>query len=390
MDARLSACLVLVLAALALRGELEAAAVPHGGTYGPGPAGSLPPLCSIHSHPSPGPGGPGGLVGTVIAPKTRSWRESWDSEKSRYLVMTNEQRLARGLRRPTKLQISNDLVPALFSTLESTERQELQAQLLIALARVGRDPAGRALPALLRAQLSSPSDYVQKHAVRACAMLDGEYTPGPLTTAVDPAGRRELAAAIASNADPAERARCALALGRLLRENGERLEPSELAALKALLAVHAQQANGAAAIALGLAGATEARAELRSRFEEHWGRDPICGSLAVALALLHDEDAKPSIEALIDSPTREPGRMLDAADALRILGDARSALVMTRRLGEDDVFSLELYHALADSIAAIGDSSSVAPLVRLLQDTEQHSCARGAAARALAGMAKRR
>lgn len=384
MDARLSACLGLVLAAFALRGELEAAVVPHGGTYGPGHAGSLPPLCSIHGRASPGPGGP------VIAPKTGSWRESWDSEKSRYLVMTNEQRLARGVRSPTKLQISSDLVRALFSTLESTEHQELQAQLLIALARVGRDPAGRALPALLRDHLSSPSHYVREHAVRACAMLDGEDAPGPSLAAGDPTARRELAVAIASDADPAERARCALALGRLLRESGERLEPSELAALRALLAVHAQQANGAAAIALGLAGATEARAEIRSRFEEHWGRDPICGSLAVALALLHDEDAKPSIEALIDSPTRELGRMTDAADALRILGDARSALVMTRRLGEDDVFSLETYHALADSIATIGDSSSVAPLVRLLQDTEQHSCARGAAARALAGMASRR
>ncbi|MBI5850641.1 MAG: hypothetical protein HZB39_06310 [Planctomycetes bacterium] len=388
MKVHASAPLALVLAAFALRGELEAAVVPHGGVYGITP-GSLPPKQPVGPRPVlPGPRGP------VLASHAETWRESWSREKGRYLVSTVEQRLARGIRPVTESQVTGEIVPALFQTLETCAHDELVADLLLALARVGRDPAGIELRTIVRGRLQARSPWVRDNAARALDLLARDAGTTVRPRGVEATARRALLEALARDADAESRARSALALGMLLRDcrslSGSPIEPREVEALKALLSVRRGEARGAAAIALGLAGARDARADLSTLFEEHWGREPICGPLAVALALLGDTDAKPSIQALIDGPTRETGRMRDAADALGLVGDGASALVMVRRIGTDEVFGREVYDALADAITTIGDSGSVTPLTALLEDRSRHPSARGAAARALAGIASKR
>ena len=109
--------------------------------------------------------------------------------------------------------------------------------------------------------------------------------------------------------------------------------------------------------------------------------DDARGYLSLGLGLMDARATLDTIQKLVRDSKRRPHLLQQAAIGLGLLGDKTVVPVLIDMLSESS--SVGVQAACAGALGFIGDSRSVTPLVRLMEDTEKTELARGFAAVAL-------
>lgn len=142
---------------------------------------------------------------------------------------------------------------------------------------------------------------------------------------------------------------------------------------------------GAVAIALGLAGATEAGSDVLDRFEQT--NDPgLRARLAVALGLVGH---RPAAETLTEAMflQKDSALRVELATGLRLLGDARASASLVDAMRNAPTFAVAA--AAGRALGQVGDRRVVAPLIALLDDRDQSEPVRAFSAVALGLIAEK-
>lgn len=175
---------------------------------------------------------------------------------------------------------------------------------------------------------------------------------------------------------------CALALGVLAHHTTEK-DPTIGRRLHQLFrSTKNDGTRGAAAIALGLAGHTEAADDILQTLQRYGKRDELASHLCVALALLPASSSTDSINAVADASENRPQRLLGSCIALAQLGDHRIADKLADNLVQDRV-NLPTLAATATALGLIGDRRTIQRLVQLENDDSLTRWGRGYAISAL-------
>ncbi|MBL8899312.1 MAG: hypothetical protein JNM84_16870 [Planctomycetes bacterium] len=175
----------------------------------------------------------------------------------------------------------------------------------------------------------------------------------------------------------------ALALGLAARNEIEqgRDVGSRVKALRAAFAkARAPETRGALAIALGLAQASDASADLRTAFgEERISRTR--GYLALALGMIGDRAAIPAIRAALAKGGHDPEDVDALATSLGLLGDAEAVPLLLAQMRESK--SIAELGGLAAGLGRIGEARTAEGLLDLARDAKASSAARTYALSAL-------
>ena len=155
---------------------------------------------------------------------------------------------------------------------------------------------------------------------------------------------------------------------------------SKLALATALKEAGSPSRTGALAIACGLAVATDAREDLL-RYLEQGGEIESRGHAALGLGLLGDRAALPRINEVLAKSKYQPELLKNTAIALGLLGDRTVVGGLVQML--EGASSLASQAALSSALGFIGDSRSIDPLIRLLDDSQKTDLARAFAVVAL-------
>jgi len=140
----------------------------------------------------------------------------------------------------------------------------------------------------------------------------------------------------------------------------------------------------AAAIALGLNQYQAAAAYLRTTMQSKLAVEELAGYCAGGLGLLRDQASVPVLLELLNWATRRPELALHVATALGQIGDATVAGKLVELLeNEGKANPTGLMARLAQAIGLLGESRTVVPLLRMLQDSECDAVVRAFAAGAL-------
>ena len=139
---------------------------------------------------------------------------------------------------------------------------------------------------------------------------------------------------------------------------------------------------GSIAVALGLAGAPEAKDILRQRLIQHRKRDAVAGYVAIALGLLRDYRAVPDLRETRRRAARRPFVQLQTVQALGLLGDntLNSQLIHELRAASNSLVRLA---GAARALGQIGDRRCLPALVQLTRDPDAGPLTRAFAAVAL-------
>jgi HEAT repeat protein len=176
----------------------------------------------------------------------------------------------------------------------------------------------------------------------------------------------------------------ALALGVLERElangKGEAAPESRAALLEALSSAVEPEEFEPLALAIGLAGLTSAKEELRARLSRS-GSARVCGSAALALGLIQDQDASTQILERLRRFKFPPDFVVPAAEGLSLIGDRTVVQECVTALGR--VWGRAPQTAVSAALGRLADGRSLASLIDLLEDEEQTDRARGLAAAAI-------
>lgn len=395
---------------------LASHAAAHGGVYR-GPGGTVPPGGSPTGPMTPGPG-PAPVTGGGSS-DSLGWSLWWSFQRATYLELraaltrgapttgSNGFYLGRGQTETptTRLPLSllqERVVPALLAALEE-RNQDVQTAALVALARIGVEPAAptgagtaRTLIDVFRGHLASDRQEVAETAALALGILGSDNGAAPLADLLGdrPAGR----AAIAERAVP-ERTRAFAAYGLALigsntqREEVRRFVVSSLAA--ALEQRDALGRDGEVACVLGLglvplhladatvsAEAAERLPASASRQSEirfllgvlHDAKLPaiVRAHLPVALARLGLAPAGDS-RALLDQKALVTGELLAALDASRSPEREfqQGCAVAFGLLGDSDADALDT--RIRTELQRLGEQGE--PLVRYLAWISMARCA---------------
>jgi HEAT repeat protein len=150
--------------------------------------------------------------------------------------------------------------------------------------------------------------------------------------------------------------------------------------LRSALRGSSQDIVGAFAIALGIARDHEATALLHERLGAV--SDPNQqGYLALALGMVGATQCRAEIQELVRASKYRPELLRQAAIALGLLGDKTLVPDLLVMLGEARTLASQA--AVASALGFIGDARSIDPLVEMLQRKEISGTARGFAAVAL-------
>lgn len=143
---------------------------------------------------------------------------------------------------------------------------------------------------------------------------------------------------------------------------------------------------GAYAIALGLAGDLDSQDIMMEKLDT-MADDEVRGHLAIGLGLMNAGEAQESIKKLVKDSKYRGELLKQAAISLGLLGDKKVVNQLVGML--KDANTLTTRAALASALGFIGDASSVAPLVEMLENESYTDAARGFAAVALGVVADR-
>ncbi|MGB3969189.1 MAG: hypothetical protein WBO45_20815, partial [Planctomycetota bacterium] len=184
---------------------------------------------------------------------------------------------------------------------------------------------------------------------------------------------------------------CALALGVLsyhARADVAAAGPDGLVGDTLLAAWHAAKEPGlvgALAVALGLAGVTEAGELLAARLRSDFAKEKMAGYLCIGLALLQRRGAAADIRGMLGEAERRPLLLVQAAVALGRLGDRATGTELCSAFTAGEA-SLVRSAALAAAIGHIGDRGLLLPLSGMLGDDRLGALRRAFAAVALGGV----
>ena len=142
---------------------------------------------------------------------------------------------------------------------------------------------------------------------------------------------------------------------------------------------------GAIAVALGLAGAPDARDALRGTLVAQSKRADVAGYVALGLGLLQDKRAITDLRMLRQNSVRRPFVMMQCVRALGLLGDKDLVAELTSELAAPSVTLIRL-SSLVSALAQIGDRSCLAPLQQLMANQDVSPLSRAFAAVALGGV----
>ena len=178
----------------------------------------------------------------------------------------------------------------------------------------------------------------------------------------------------------------ALALGERRRQReGWSPTPEVAAALRAALAAaRSPEERTAVALALGLVGDEGGSAAVRELFDGP-GSDDVRGTFAVALGLLRDVEAAPTLAETVKSSRFRPGLLRDAAVGLALLGDKDAVPLLAGELA--NAGSLASQAALCAALGTVGDARAVESLLAFLESDGVTARARAFAAAALGNVA---
>lgn len=214
-----------------------------GGPSGPSAPGPSGPTTGGPRGPSTGGGGGGGggargprTGGIELEPDLSTWHYWWEFNKDSYLQLkdavhrsgpsSNRREIYLGFgsvevdtQKPTRNQISNDVLPALARALESTDNRDITSSCLIALAKIGENHADFRLIDLLRQRLRRPDQEIRETAALAIGIA-GRVDHGALDLlvglALDDANGR---AAAGGEVDTRSRAFATYGLGLVAHEH---------------------------------------------------------------------------------------------------------------------------------------------------------------------------
>ncbi|MCC6406387.1 MAG: HEAT repeat domain-containing protein [Planctomycetes bacterium] len=137
---------------------------------------------------------------------------------------------------------------------------------------------------------------------------------------------------------------------------------------------------GAYAISLGLMKDLDSKLVLTEKFNKVSDADAQ-GYCAVGLGLMNSSDAIKPIQDVIRKSTYKPELLRSAAIGLGLLGDKTIVPELIDMLGRAGAQSSQA--AIASALGFIGDTRSVEPLLKFIEDKEKTDGARGFAAAAL-------
>ena len=143
---------------------------------------------------------------------------------------------------------------------------------------------------------------------------------------------------------------------------------------------------GALAVALGLLGDEEAAPTLLRQLERT-DEDEARGYLAMALGMIRAEGAADRLLELCSKARYRPAVLSRAAIGLGLLGDKRAGVELATLLRDSNTLSAQA--ALCQALGLIGDRGAVGPLLELLGDRRETQRARALAAVALGQVAER-
>ncbi|MEZ6038741.1 MAG: HEAT repeat domain-containing protein [Planctomycetota bacterium] len=209
----------------------------HGGQYR-GPAMPLVPTPVIGGPPPAAPTPAPTTGARDVQPYTISWQTWWEFNKEPYLLPRsvtslvpvtgsddfylgpNRPNRVADLLAPTEDDRKSRIVPALIALLEADRNRDVQSATLIALGKVGQDPASGELEKVLAQRLQRDDQEVRETAVLSLAIA-GRAGSFPLLVSLVKSDAQGRALVDRSEVRDRTRAFAAYGLGLLARRLGE-------------------------------------------------------------------------------------------------------------------------------------------------------------------------
>jgi HEAT repeat protein len=242
----------------------------------------------------------------------------------------------------------------------------------------------RALSALVRQREDPQSKYFAMIALGQVAGLPGQGAGDPLLGLDGEDNPRTLLLHELRRGRGQESEWAALAVALLERSLEDTGQPSSLeskaALCRALAESKAPAEMGARALAAALARAVDAQDVLRDRLARITEPEAR-GFTAIALGLLRDRPAAPSIVELVRRSKYQPELLKAAATGMALLNDGEIVPELVSMLSSATGLSSQA--AISAALGAIGDVRAVEPLIGMLEDSSKTARARAFAAVAL-------
>ena len=147
------------------------------------------------------------------------------------------------------------------------------------------------------------------------------------------------------------------------------------------------QSRSAFAVALGLAGYTQAAEDLTELLRTHANRDEFAGYLCVGLGLMDALGSAPQITSLAQASTNRPIRLVQSSLALAEMGDRDVAETLATTLSQSSP-NMATLSSMATALAFVGDRRSIDALVEVHRDPSTTEWGRGYAMAALGAIAE--
>jgi len=269
------------------------------------------------------------------------------------------------------------------------QRQVVQSSLL-ALGQIGdcdADPLDVRIRATLERWITTPGDQQSKRfATMSLARVGGRPGTGPNPDSGYEEIRSSLTRKLARSGGGMSRLKpwLGLALGVMQRarvDHGEAFDREVAQILRTALADCRSPADlGAYCIAVGISQDQEAGSIVTAKLAT-FSDDAARGYAAVTLGLLGARDKIQPIQDIVRGAKYRPLLLKQAAVALGLLGDKDLVPELVDMLGRANGLSAQA--SIANGLGYIGDSRSISPLVRMLEDDQLTASARAFAAVAL-------
>ncbi len=298
--------------------------------------------------------------------------------------------LARLAATPEGLSAARSALGTLVNALASDKTEaDLRRSVAVALGRLASIEDAEALAALKTLVLRGADGPARQFALIALAEIgarDAEARRhGPLHAELEQFLLRQLVDPARASLKPF----AALALGIWGRSEAALPDARERVTVKLLDHFDSERdsSNRAAiALSLGLLDAREAVAPLALAFADA-GDPSFKGYVALSLGLLRARERSELLRSELERPALAPLFETQLALALGLMGDPRAVPTLVARLSRADTFAE--VSSDAQALGLIGDESAVEPLVLLLGDAKAPAARRGVAAVALGLLARK-
>ena len=271
---------------------------------------------------------------------------------------------------PLAFETLLDLLRSRRAGIETRRSAALGMGRLLREVELTGDQRKQAERALLRAYAKGRDPHLRAYALIAMAC------------ARRPLALDKLEDAVASNADPVVKPYAAIGLGLAARRVvGARRAKIQRLLLERLNGTKEIEFASALTIAVGLAGAADATAELVARLERRSSPAAVRGAAAEALGLLQ-RPLPPVTRALMNAFREKAPRLVESATlGLGLLGKRGLSKELVERLQKTS--SGPMQGRLTLALAYLGQGDAVEPLLALLRDRTKKRVVRELAAVAL-------